>query len=119
MKICFLFVLFSGLMAAQSRASKLEASQLSDSNKGLVGLWVGNNWDEDFANLKIVSAGVAAPPERVSFATQDGGLIYANLYGKGERGVVLAYDNVPRRQLAQRTGPAQSSQLTIVIQVDY
>jgi alpha-beta hydrolase superfamily lysophospholipase len=31
------------------------------------------------------------PPELVSFATQDGGLIYANLYGKGERGVVLAH----------------------------
>lgn len=34
---------------------------------------------------------VAAPPELVSFPTQDGGLIYANLYGKGERGVVLAH----------------------------
>ena len=32
-----------------------------------------------------------SPPELVSFPTQDGGLIYANLYGKGERGVVLAH----------------------------
>jgi pimeloyl-ACP methyl ester carboxylesterase len=31
------------------------------------------------------------PPELVSFPTQDGGLIYANLYGKGDRGVVLAH----------------------------
>jgi alpha/beta superfamily hydrolase len=31
------------------------------------------------------------PPEQVSFPTQDGGLIYANLYGKGDRGVVLAH----------------------------
>jgi pimeloyl-ACP methyl ester carboxylesterase len=31
------------------------------------------------------------PPEQVSFPTQDGGLIYANRYGKGERGVVLAH----------------------------
>jgi pimeloyl-ACP methyl ester carboxylesterase len=31
------------------------------------------------------------PPELVSFSTQDGGLIYANLYGKGDRGVVLAH----------------------------
>lgn len=30
-------------------------------------------------------------PEQVSFPTQDGGLIYANLYGKGARGVVLAH----------------------------
>jgi esterase/lipase len=31
------------------------------------------------------------PPELVSFPTQDGGLIYANLYGKRKRGVVLAH----------------------------
>lgn len=31
------------------------------------------------------------PPELVSFPTQDGGLIYADLYGKGDRGVVLAH----------------------------
>src|SRR5688572_53187 len=30
-------------------------------------------------------------PKLVSFPTQDGGLIYANLYGKGSRGVVLAH----------------------------
>lgn len=33
----------------------------------------------------------SAPPEQVSFPTLDGGLIYANLYGKGDRGVVLAH----------------------------
>jgi dienelactone hydrolase len=31
------------------------------------------------------------PPELVSFPTQDGGLVFANLYGKGNRGVVLAH----------------------------
>lgn len=31
------------------------------------------------------------PPEHVSFPTQDGGLIYADIYGKGDRGVVLAH----------------------------
>lgn len=30
-------------------------------------------------------------PELVSFPTQDGGLVYANRYGKGDRGVVLAH----------------------------
>ena len=35
--------------------------------------------------------GGSAPPELVSFPTQDGGLIYAHLYGKGKRGVVLAH----------------------------
>jgi len=33
----------------------------------------------------------SAPPEQVSFPTQDGGIVYANLYGKGGRGVVLAH----------------------------
>lgn len=33
----------------------------------------------------------SAPPKQVSFPTLDGGLIYANLYGKGDRGVVLAH----------------------------
>lgn len=31
------------------------------------------------------------PPEQVSFPTHDGGLIYANRYGKGSQGVVLAH----------------------------
>jgi pimeloyl-ACP methyl ester carboxylesterase len=33
----------------------------------------------------------AVSPELVSFPAQDGWLIYANLYGKGDRGVVLAH----------------------------
>lgn len=31
------------------------------------------------------------PPELVSFPTEDGGLVYADLYGAGDRGVVLAH----------------------------
>jgi len=34
---------------------------------------------------------LAAAQEPISFATQDGGLIYADIYGKGGRGVVLAH----------------------------
>jgi pimeloyl-ACP methyl ester carboxylesterase len=37
------------------------------------------------------SQSASPAPEQVSFPTQDGGLIYANLYGSGERGVVLAH----------------------------
>ncbi len=36
-------------------------------------------------------AGLTAAQERVSFPTQDGGLVYADLYGKGDHGVVLAH----------------------------
>lgn len=39
----------------------------------------------------LMLAGFAVAQERVSFPTQDGGLVYADLYGKGERGVVLAH----------------------------
>jgi pimeloyl-ACP methyl ester carboxylesterase len=46
--------------------------------------------------VAIVLAGIAAAQERVSlstvsFPTEDGGLVYADVYGKGERGVVLAH----------------------------
>jgi len=45
--------------------------------------------------IAIVLAGAASSrlqaQEHVSFPTQDGGLIYADLYGKGERAVVLAH----------------------------
>lgn len=39
----------------------------------------------------VVLAGVAGPPKRISFPTKDGGLVYADMYGKGDRGVVLAH----------------------------
>jgi hypothetical protein len=42
-----------------------------------------------FVALALV--GLAAAQENVSFPTQDGGLIYADVYGKGDRGVVLAH----------------------------
>jgi pimeloyl-ACP methyl ester carboxylesterase len=39
----------------------------------------------------LLLAGLAAAHEHVSFPTQDGGVVYADLYGEGERGVVLAH----------------------------
>src|ERR1017187_8658944 len=35
--------------------------------------------------------GVAVAQEHVSIQTEDGGLVYADVYGKGDRGVVLAH----------------------------
>lgn len=32
-----------------------------------------------------------AAEEHVSFPTEDGGVVYADIYGKGERGLVLAH----------------------------
>ena len=39
----------------------------------------------------IVLSAVTAAQQATSFLTEDGGLIYAELYGKGARGVVLAH----------------------------
>jgi pimeloyl-ACP methyl ester carboxylesterase len=41
--------------------------------------------------LIFLVAGSAGAAEHVTFATPDGGLIHADLYGKGDRGVVLAH----------------------------
>ncbi len=41
--------------------------------------------------MSAVLAGLSAAQERVSFPTQDGGLIYGDVYGKGDRGLVLAH----------------------------
>lgn len=39
----------------------------------------------------VAFAVLASAQDHVSFATQDGGLIYADVYGTGDRGVVLAH----------------------------
>lgn len=39
----------------------------------------------------VALTGIASAQQSVSFPTQDGGLIYADMYGKSERGVVLAH----------------------------
>ncbi len=39
----------------------------------------------------VLLLGSAAEPQHVSFPTPDGGIVYADIYGKGERGVVLAH----------------------------
>jgi pimeloyl-ACP methyl ester carboxylesterase len=39
----------------------------------------------------IALSGLAAAQQNISFPTQDGGRIYASLYGKGDRAVVLAH----------------------------
>jgi len=39
----------------------------------------------------ILMSSLASAQENVSFATDDGGLIYGHLYGKGERGLVLTH----------------------------
>ncbi|MCH8144912.1 MAG: hypothetical protein IIA55_09360 [Gemmatimonadetes bacterium] len=45
----------------------------------------------DAAIAAIALAPLAMPQERVSFPTEDGGIVYADVYGTGDRGVVLAH----------------------------
>jgi pimeloyl-ACP methyl ester carboxylesterase len=44
-----------------------------------------------FAVLALFVAASAPAQQHVSFGTQDGGVVYADLYGQGDRGVVLAH----------------------------
>jgi pimeloyl-ACP methyl ester carboxylesterase len=44
-----------------------------------------------FIGSAMAFAVLASAQDHVSFATQDGGLIYADVYGTGDRGVVLAH----------------------------
>jgi hypothetical protein len=39
----------------------------------------------------VALAGLTGAQERVSFPTQDRGRVYADVYGEGDRGVVLAH----------------------------
>src|SRR5580704_1837276 len=39
----------------------------------------------------LLLAPIVAAQEHVSFPTVDGGVVYADIYGKGERGIVLAH----------------------------
>jgi pimeloyl-ACP methyl ester carboxylesterase len=41
--------------------------------------------------VTLLLPGFAVAQEHVSFPTQDGGVVYTDMYGKGERGVVLAH----------------------------
>jgi len=44
-----------------------------------------------FAIAVLMMTGLTAAPRQVSFPTADGGVIWADLYGAGNRGVVLAH----------------------------
>ena len=39
----------------------------------------------------LVLMAIAGPQESVSFPTEDGGIVYADIYGEGDHGVVLAH----------------------------
>jgi dienelactone hydrolase len=81
--------------AVVERLIAADADLKAKNKEGLTAFDLAKNYNHtSIANL--LAAGPAprsaSPlPELVNFPTQDGGVIYANLYGKGERGVVLAH----------------------------
>jgi dienelactone hydrolase len=54
----------------------------------------------------VLMAGLIAAQERVSFPTEDGGLVYADVYGNGERGVVLAHGGGLTKESWEKQGRA-------------
>jgi pimeloyl-ACP methyl ester carboxylesterase len=89
----------------------------------------------------LLLAGLASAQDHVTFATQDGGLIYADVYGTSDRGVVLAHggqfkkeswDKQARvlvangfrvlafdfRGFGKSTGPGQADLFTAPVQLD-
>jgi hypothetical protein len=48
--------------------------------------------------VTLLLAELVAAQERVSFPTEDGGVVYADIYGKGENGLVLAHGSASTRK---------------------
>jgi pimeloyl-ACP methyl ester carboxylesterase len=69
--------------------------------------------------LVMVLAGLAAAQEPVSFPTSDGGLIYAHMYGKGERGVVLAHGGRFNKESWAKQAPALVAAGFRVVAIDF
>ena len=55
--------------------------------------------------VSLLLAGSAAAQKHVSFPTQDGGLVYADVYGEGPRGVVLAHGGRFNKESWEKDGP--------------
>lgn len=61
----------------------------------------------------------SAPPETVSFPTRDGGLVFANLYGRGGRAVVLAHGGRFNKESWDRQARALAQAGFRVLAIDF
>ncbi len=67
----------------------------------------------------IVLVPLAVPQERVSFPTQDGGIVYADVYGTGDRGVVLAHGGRFNKESWAAQAPALATAGFRVVAIDF
>lgn len=67
----------------------------------------------------IALAAAADPPQRVSFETSDGGIVYADLYGTGRRGVVLAHGARFNKESWQKQARALADAGFRVLAIDF
>lgn len=69
--------------------------------------------------VALMLAGFAAPQEHVSFPTQDGGLVYADVYGRGDRGVVLAHGGRFQKESWKKQAQALAKAGFCVLAIDF
>jgi len=67
----------------------------------------------------LLFAAPTAAQELVSFPTDDGGLIYADLYGKGERGVLLAHGGRFNKESWKKQAPELAKAGFLVLAIDF
>lgn len=67
----------------------------------------------------VALAGLAAAQEHVSFPTKDGGLVYADLYGSGDRGVVLAHGGPFNKESWEKQARQLASAGFCVLAIDF
>ncbi|MGO9227976.1 MAG: alpha/beta fold hydrolase [Bryobacteraceae bacterium] len=75
-------------------------------------------------SLRVLAAtlfltGLAVAQERVSFPTEDGGLVYADLYGTGGRGVVLAHGGQFNKESWEKQARALETAGFRVLAIDF
>jgi pimeloyl-ACP methyl ester carboxylesterase len=71
------------------------------------------------AVVTVVALAATAPPQRVSFDTEDGGRVYADLYGAGARGVVLAHGGRFTKESWEKQARALSHAGFRVLAIDF
>jgi pimeloyl-ACP methyl ester carboxylesterase len=83
--------------------------------------WLYNSWMFVLRALlaTLLLTRFAAAQEHVSFPTEDGGVVHADIYGKGERGVVLAHGGPFNKESWQQQARALASAGFRVLALDF